>query len=283
MSIPAPAPLVDDISLYPLHEEDDVPEGPLHHRWATYLYNALSARYPDWFTSGNVCIYWEPHVYHKYVAPDAFLAQGAVPEPPPRVYRIWLLPPVIFVAEIGSKETATRGPKLDRYVERIRPKEVLYTDPVDEEKGEVLTLELVHLWRLTDDGYVPVPPLPSGRLRSELLELEIGVDEEANLRLYTLDGAPLLNYQESEQERRAEVRARVLAEQAWRAETEARTEAERRAEAAERSRMTEAAARVEAEQARAEAEQRAAAERIQREALEREVAALRAQMEREKP
>src|SRR5947209_20189983 len=49
----------DDQDYYPLHEEDDVPEIPPHRRRVTYLYNALTARFPDWFVTGNVCIYWQ--------------------------------------------------------------------------------------------------------------------------------------------------------------------------------------------------------------------------------
>src|SRR5262245_45815270 len=53
MAIPAaPTPLEDDISLYSSHEEHDVPEGSLHHRWCNYLYNVLRALFIQWFVSG---------------------------------------------------------------------------------------------------------------------------------------------------------------------------------------------------------------------------------------
>src|SRR5438046_1898592 len=125
MSEPAPTALIDNIYDYPMHEEDDVPEGPLHWRWSGYVYNVLKARYADRFVSGDVCIYWEPRNFSAYVAPDAFLAAGRVPDPPPRVYRSWLLPEVVFAAEIGSLATVERGAKLDRYQVRLRPAEVL--------------------------------------------------------------------------------------------------------------------------------------------------------------
>jgi uncharacterized protein YceH (UPF0502 family) len=72
------------------------------------------------------------------------------------------------------------------------------------------------------------------------------VDEQANLRLYTLAGEPLHTYEEEQQARRA-------AEERW--EQEARE--------------------------RAAAEERAGEERARREALEREVAELRARLARE--
>jgi hypothetical protein len=254
MSIPAPAPLVDDIRDYPLHEEDDVPEGSLHYRWATYLGNAIAARFPDQFVVGNVCVYWEPRNFTDYVAPDVLLADGHVPDPTPRVYRSWLLPRLRFVGEIGSFATALRGAKLGDYSVRLRPEEVLYTEPVDEEKGEMLTSAKVHLYRWTETAaaYEEAARLPNGRFWSWVLELDIGVDENRNLRLYTQDGERVLYHTESEQARIAAEQARVAAEQA----------------------------RLVAEQARDDAEHRAAEERSRREEAERQLAEIQARLDR---
>ena len=126
----------------------------------------------------------EPGNTRDYVAPDAFVAGGRVPEPPPRVYRTWLLPPLRFAAEIGSvsntREAMTE--KRGRYERHVRPLEPLETEPIDEEVGEVLTPEKLHLYRLTDQGYQEVEREPNGRVRAAELELEIGVDEQANLK-----------------------------------------------------------------------------------------------------
>jgi hypothetical protein len=303
MSVPASTSLADNIYDYPLHEEDDVPEGSLHRRWSGYLGDILAARFPHSFVTGNVCVYWEPRNYTDYVAPDVFLAAGQVPDPPPRVYRSWLLPPLRFAAEIGSIATAQRGAKLGDYAAHLRPTEVLYTEPVDEDKGEMLSPEQVHLYRWTGTAYEEVEHRSNRRVWSEVLELEIGVDEERNLRLYTPGGEPLLYYPEADQarveaERRAEQFAREHAAAERRAEQLAREHAaaERRAvqlaqerSQAEEERDRQAQARAEAEQARAEAEQaraeaerRAAAETAQREALERRLAELQARLERER-
>jgi Uma2 family endonuclease len=254
--------LEDDIRMYPNHEEDDVPEGTLHNRWSGYLVYSLAARFPDWFVTGNICVYWEPGNSRDYVAPDAFVARGRVPEPPPRVYRTWLLPTLLFAAEIGSVSN-TRDKieeKRGRYERHVRPLEILETEPVDEEAGEVLTPEKLHLYRLTDEGYEEVEREPNGRVRAAGLDLEIGVDEHANLRLYTLSGEPLRTYEEEQQ-------ARLAAEQRWEQEVRERAAAEQRWEREVRE--------------RAAAEERAVEERAQREALEREVAELRARLARE--
>jgi hypothetical protein len=273
MSAPAPVPLVDDIRDYPMHEEDDVPEGSLHRRWSGYVDDVLDARFPDCFVSGNVCIYWEPRNFRDYVAPDVFLAAGPVPDPPPRVYRSWLLPRILFAAEIGSVATAQRGAKLELYQAHLRPEEVLYTDPVDEEAGEMLTPEQVHLYRWTGTQYEPLERLPNERFWSAVLQLEIGVDEDRNLRLYTAEGEPLLYYHEAEQMRAREALARAEAElRAERLERE-RAEAQHRTERLEQE-------RAQAEEARVEAERRAQEERVQREALERQSAELQARLDR---
>jgi Uma2 family endonuclease len=267
MATPATLPVVeDDISFYPNHEEDDVPEGSLHYRWSGYLVSALGARFPNCYVIGNNCIYWEPSNNIDYLAPDAFVAEEGVPEPPPRVYRTWLLPRLLFAAEIGSKSNTREKmkEKRGRYAAFVRPDELLETDPVDEEAGEVLTLEHLRLYRLTDGSYEEVERQPNGRFRSAVLDLEIGVDETHNLRLYTLSGERVLTHKE-------ELEARLAAEQRAGQEARERLAAEQRAEQEARERLA-AAQRVK------EAEARAAKERAQREAVERELAALRARL-----
>jgi hypothetical protein len=156
----------------------------------------------------------------------------------------------------------------------VRPLEILETEPVDEEAGEMLTLEKVHLYRLTEQGYQEVEREANGRVRAAGLELEIGVDEHANLRLYTWSGEPLRTYEEEQQ-------ARLAAEQRWEQEARARAAAEERWEQEARERAA-AEERWEQEaRERAAAEERVVEERAQREALEREVAELRARLARE--
>jgi Uma2 family endonuclease len=251
----SPAAL-DDRDLYPLHEEDDVTEIPFHERQVRYLRNALSARFPDWFVTGNVCIYWERGNYALYRAPDVFVVREPLPQPDPRVYLAWQDPPVIFVAEIGSRSTQAvdEGPKVEIYAQNVRAAEYLYSDPP---QGDV------RLWRLGPEGYEAVAPGENGRLRSAELQLEFGL-EERFLRVYTLDGARLRTHEEAEQEAQ-EAGRRV-------------TESEERAAAEARRRAAEARRRQAAEARAAQAEERAAEEAARRQELERQLAELRARM-----
>jgi Uma2 family endonuclease len=237
----------DDREFYPLHEEDDVPEIPFHRRQVRYLCGALSTRFSDWFVTGNVCIYWEPGNTRDYAAPDVFVVKGRLPEPEPRVYLLWRDPPVAFAAEIGSRSTfrVDEGPKLETYSQRVRATEYLYADPPRRD---------VRLWRLGPQGYEPVQPEASGRLRSTELAVEFGLDG-GFLRIYTLEGETLRTHEEAEEQVVEEARGRQAAEA--RADREAR-----------RRQRAEARAREEAQR---------------REELERQIAELRARLEADQP
>jgi Uma2 family endonuclease len=218
----SPAAL-DDRNLYPLHEEDDVTEIPFHERQVRYLRNALCARFPDWFVTGNVGIYWEPGDFALSRAPDVLVVREPLPEPDPRVYLTWRDPPVIFVAEIGSRSTQAmdEGPKVEIYAQNVRATEYLYADPP---RGEL------RLWRSGVAGYEEVGAEANGRFRSGELELEFGL-EEGFLRVYTLEGERLQKHEEVVQE--AQEAGRRLADEARRreaAEARAAEEAARRQE-----------------------------------------------------
>jgi hypothetical protein len=184
--------VVEDRDLYPLHEEDDVTEIPRHERQVRYLRDALSARFPDWFVTGNVGIYWEKGNYELYRAPDVFVVREPLLVPDPRVYLTFEDPPILFVAEIGSRSTqrVDEGPKLEIYTRHVRAAEYLYADPPRRD---------IRFWRREPRGYEPVAPEASGRFRSVELELEFGLDEDGFLRIYTLDGEPLRTHEEAEQ------------------------------------------------------------------------------------
>jgi Uma2 family endonuclease len=239
MSITALEPWVNDRSLYPIHEEDDVPEIIRHESEVRNLRDVLAFRFPDRLVTGNVCIYWSPGDFQLYYAPDVFVTEGPPAEPEPRVYHIWQDPPILFAAEVDSRSlTEAQREHNFRICELILCiPELLEFDPEE---------SLLQLWRLGPQGYESVDPEASGRLRSQVLVLEFGLDDEGRLRAYTLDGEPLRIYGEAER---------------GRAEAEAR--------AAEEARQREAA------------EARAAEEARQRAELEREVAALRAALGRQ--
>src|SRR4051794_35623459 len=120
----------DDPENYPIHEEDNVPETVVHEDVARYLRDVLSLHVRDGWVSGNVCCYWIRDDYATYLAPDVFLVEGQMPEPPPRVYLKWMHGAMRLAIEVGSRSSLRRdeGPKLERYAEGLRPREYLYFD-----------------------------------------------------------------------------------------------------------------------------------------------------------
>jgi len=210
----------DDQEYYPLHEEDDVPEKPPHRRQVTYLYDALGARFPEWFITSNVCIYWEPGNTRDYVAPDLFVVTEPLPEPIESSYLLWKHPPVAFVAEVGSRSSVRRdqGPKVKTYDEIVRAGEYLYFWP---------RRKMLRLWRRGPEGYHEVAPEANRRLRSRELGLDLGLDERGFLRLYTPDGEMLLTHEETDQQRQREAQRRREVEARWQDEVARREALER--------------------------------------------------------
>lgn len=225
MSVSLPAPAPNERDLYPIHEEDNVPETLLHERVVRYQRDAIAAHRADRFVTGNVRIYWERGNFPRYVAPDLFVATGPPADADARVYLIWEDPPIHFVAEIGSRSTRRidEGAHLPIYADVLGVPEHLFPD--------VETREM-RLRRLAPGGdYVVAPPQPNGRLRSEELQIEFEMDDEGFVWVYTLDGTRLLTYTEEYRLRHeAEVRAAAEAHQRQEAETRLAEEAARRGE-----------------------------------------------------
>jgi hypothetical protein len=125
---------------------------------------------------------------------------------------MWQDPPILLVAEVRSRSyTEEQWPRNFLICEQhLHVPEFLDFDP---EKSRL------RMWRLGAGGYELVAPEANGRLRSQELGLEFGVDEYGRLRVYTLDGAALRTYAESERDRE-EAEARATAEAELRRELE---------------------------------------------------------------
>src|SRR5437016_660444 len=234
---------INDRDCYPIHEEDDVPEIDFHKVQTTDLYDALRIRFSDRFVGADICVYWIPGNTRLYRAPDVFVADGTVAVQHPRVYLLWQDPPLLLAIEIGSRSLfrEDEGPKQEVYEQHIRAAEYLYSNPPHSD---------LRLWRTGPNGYDLIPLDARGRVRSETLQLEFGI-EDGYLRVYTLEGERLRTHEESEaflveeadRRREAEARAVTEAQQRQEAETRAVAEARQRQEAEARARDAEARAR----------------------------------------
>ncbi len=200
-------PGVDEHDLYPDHEEDRIPLKPRHELQTRYLRDALAARFPSLWATGEISMYWEKGNPRKCVLPDVVVIDCPPPKPLPSTYLKWVDPPVLVVMEIGSKSTFRRDekPKVRTYEVDLASAEYLYFHPDREE---------LRFFRMGAQGYQRVAPDARGRVYSEMLELWFGPDEEGWLRAYTADGERLLTHEESEHARREAEHARREAEHA---------------------------------------------------------------------
>lgn len=204
----------DEHDLYPVHEEDNVPENALHREQVRYLEGALAAYLPHKWVTGNICMYWQERNFHQYAAPDVLVVDCERPDPLPSTYLRWADPPPLLAIEVGSESTFKRDeePKLETYAFDLAVPEYLYFHP-----------ERRHLrfYRLGPQGYEAVPPDQRGWVFSETLQVWFGPDEKGWLRAYTPAGERLLSHEE-------EARARREAEARAAQEAQARQEMERR-------------------------------------------------------
>lgn len=200
---------------------------------------------PEIYVSGNLLVYFRPGDPRACVAPDVFAVKG-VKKGERRVYKVWEEkkgPEVVI--ELTSKGTAVEDLKDKRqiYEEELGVKEYFLYDPL----GEYLEPPLQG-YRLIGRHYQPIPE-EGGRLKSEVLGLELGV-EEGGLRLYDpMTGEKLLIPMEQAEARRREAEARRKAEEIAQREAEARRKAEEIAQREAKARQ-----RAEAELARLRAE-----------------------------
>jgi hypothetical protein len=213
-----PVVTVDEHDLYPIHEEDSVPQGDPHYWQTHYLAGVLAVSRPDLRVTCDMCHYWEPGNTRLYVAPDVSVIAGPPPAPRPNVYLKWRDPPLLFVAEVGSPSNteAEVTAKQVTYERDLQAPEFLYAD--------LLRPRHLSLHRLIEGSYHPVSPDTNGRVWSAQLGAWFGYDGDDFLRIYAADGEMLLSHEEEKQRADEEKRR---ADEAERQLTELRAELER--------------------------------------------------------
>ncbi len=122
---------LDEHAMYPVHEEDNLPEKPGHEMQVRLLRELLTLRFPGHWVTGNVCMYWERHAFGKYVAPDVLVCPGRPANYPHDVYLVWTDARAELVIETGSKSTfkEDEGPKIERYILDLNVREYVYFRP----------------------------------------------------------------------------------------------------------------------------------------------------------
>ncbi len=261
----APPPAAVD---YPFSDGKIMAELPQHVDAILYALATLRtwfARYDRVQVGANMFLYYQEGDNTKRVTPDLFVARGleAMPE---RSYKLWEAGrPPTFVLEVASPgtEDRDRGAKQALYAS-IGVEEYWRFHPTGSLKGAKRAGARLEGGALRGLGYKPLRTRPDGSIRSEVLGLDVRVDERPGsshlLRFRDpATGQDLLTFEESERGREA---------------------AERGRQAAERERQEAERGRQEAERARRDAERAHRAETSARQDAEAEVARLRAQLAR---
>ena len=273
---------------YPYSDGKIMSEAPRHVDAIVYALTTLRnwfAGHPRVHVGAEMFLYYEEGNVNKHLTPDLFVVQGlkALPDPS---FKIWEegCPPA-FVLEVASPSTEDRdhGEKKALYASmgveeywRFHPTGVLEKPAIEGVRFEGGVLQGL--------GYEPLPIEPDGAVHSEVLGLDVRVDERPGkdhlLRFRDpKSGKDLLTFGELHQSRREAESGRREAERR-------QYEAERKQHQAEQGRREAVRAQHEAEErlrketsTRHEAEQARRAESVARQEAEAELARLRAQLD----
>jgi Uma2 family endonuclease len=213
----------------PIHypESDGKPMGEtdVHIDVLIYLREALKDYFraePQVYVAGNMLLYYEEGNPAACVAPDVFVVQG-VAKGERRTYKLWeegQPPTVVFEITSRSSRLEDVGTKRALYA-MLGVREYFLYDPL----GEYLRPPLQG-YRLQQGEYEHVLPGGQGELISQVMSLELRV-EEGQLRVVNpATGERLLTPAEAQESRRAEVEARRIEAAARQAEAAARQAAE---------------------------------------------------------
>ena len=225
--------------VYPERDGKPMGETDIHIDAIIYLREALKQYFrqtPQLYVASNLLIYYEENNPAASIAPAVFVVPG-VGKHQRRTYRLWeegQPPAVVFEVTSRSSRLEDTGTKRALYA-MLGVQEYFIYDPL----GEYLRPALQG-YRLQEGEYQRVQPVSAGHLVSQVLGLEMRL-EEGRLRLFSpTTGERLLTYEEAEEAlQRAQERATQAEERA--------TQAEERATQAEERATREAAARQEAE------------------------------------
>jgi Uma2 family endonuclease len=216
---------------YPSSDGLPMAESDFQRKPLTYAVEALDLYFqdrPDVYVSGNLFIYYEEENPEAVVAPDVFVVFGA-PKHDRATYQLWREPKAPdFVLEITSRSTRSKdqGPKRGTYA-FLGVQEYMQYDPTQDYLRPPL-----QGFRLVGENYEPLPrtTLPDRTLvlHSEVLGLELRLNDGVLRFFDPTTSRYLLSYQEAEQARQAAEQARQAAETRARQEATARAAAEAR-------------------------------------------------------
>jgi Uma2 family endonuclease len=186
---------------YPETDGKPMAETDVHIDVLIYLREALRDYFrdaPQVYVAGNMLLYYEEGNPAACVAPDVFVVQG-VPKGERRIYKLWEegQPPAV-VFEVTSRGTRLEdlGTKRAVYA-MLGVREYFVYDPL----GEYLQPPLQG-YRLHEGEYQRMPPGSAGELVSQVLGLELRLEEGRLRVINSSTGDRLLTPAEAQAARR---------------------------------------------------------------------------------
>jgi Uma2 family endonuclease len=150
-------------------------------RYVIEVLEAHFAREPRVYVSGNNFLYWTKGVPSDCLSPDGYVVKG-VAKKRRDTFKVWEEGhhKPCFVLEVTSKKTRHEdlGDKMAKYRDDLAVPEYFLFDP----RADWIP-ERLRGFVLVEGIYQPVRPDARGRLSSEALGLELGVDGE-HIRFY---------------------------------------------------------------------------------------------------
>ena len=217
--------------MYPERDGKPMGETDIHIDAMIYLREALKEYFrqtPQVYVAGNLLIYYEENNPSASIAPDVFVVPG-VHKHQRRTYKLWEEgPPPAVVFEVTSRSSRLEDTGTKRAVyAMLGVQEYFVYDPL----GEYLRPALQG-YRLQEGDYQRVQPASAGHLVSQVLGLEMRL-EEGRLRLVDpTTGERLLTHEEAQEARQiAQDRAAQAEDRAAQAEDRAAQEVAARQEA----------------------------------------------------
>jgi Uma2 family endonuclease len=196
---------------YPESDGKPMGETDVHIDALIYLREALRDYFqddPQMYVAGNMLLYYEEGNPAACVAPDVFVVQG-VAKGERRIYRLWeegQPPAVVFEITSRGSRLEDLGTKRAIYA-MLGVREYFLYDPL----GEYLRPSLQG-YRLQEGEYQRISPGSEGGLTSQLLGLELRVEDGCLRVLNPATGERLLTPAEALVARRSEAAARRTAE-----------------------------------------------------------------------
>ncbi len=191
----------------------------------------------------NMFVYYQEGDPSKRLTPDLFVVRG-LPAPPQKSYRIWELGrPPTFVLEVASPSTQARdGAEKQALYASMGVPEYWRFDPNGRLVGARRAGARLEGGRLQGFDYESLEERPDGSIRSEVLELDVRVDDRPGkthlLRFRDpLTDMDLLTFWESEECRLAAEEGRQAAEKGRQVAEEGRRQEKQMRLAAEQMRL----------------------------------------------